>query len=80
MMEYFYSEGGSNRPYFPHRFKVRNVTNEMHEWCTHYNSEGRSFRRWHIIFGTMQGSHDIVQFEWEQAALMFALKFGDYII
>lgn len=79
-MEYFYSSGGNNRPWFTNRIKVKAVSNEMHEWCTNYDSEGRPFRRWHVEWGSNRGlEFDVIQFEWEQAALLFALKFGDYI-
>jgi len=80
-MEYFHSEGGNNRPDFPHRFKVRDVTDDMVKWCSDYDSQGRSFRRWHIVWGSIHGlTYDIVQFEWETAALLFSLKFGDYVV
>lgn len=80
-MEYFYSGGGNNRPYFQHRYKVKNVNSEMHEWCNEYDSEGRPFRRWHVLWKEReQAEYDVIQFEWEQAALLFALKFGDYIL
>lgn len=80
-MEYFWSEGGNNSPWFSHRIEVKGVPDEMYEWCKNYNDEGRPFRRWHVEWGSNRGrDYDVIQFEWEQAALMFALKFGDYVV
>ncbi len=78
-MEKFYGGGGNNRPYFPYRIKVKAVTNEMHKWCNDYEIVGaRHFARWHCEFADMyQRDYDVVQFECEEAAIMFALKFGD---
>lgn len=79
-MEYFHAGGGGS-PYFSHRIRVRDVPNEIFEWCNNYDDEGRHFRRWHVEWGTVNiRDHDIIQFEWEQAALMFTLKFGEHIV
>ena len=77
-MEYFYSDGGNNRPYFSHRIKVPKCTTEMYQWCTSFDDEGRYFRRWHVEWASVYGSrdYDIVQFEWEHAAFMFKLTWG----
>ena len=75
-MEYFRSESG-HRPYFSHRVSVSKCTDDMYEWCLQYDTEGKHFRRFHVEWaGVHQRDHDIVQFEWEQAALMFSLRFG----
>lgn len=77
-MKYFHAGGGAD-PRLAHRFKIKNITNEMWNWCDQYNSGSNvdsDFRRWNVEFGSVRGlDYDIVQFEWEQAALMFALKF-----
>jgi hypothetical protein len=75
-MEYFYSGGGNSDPYFSNRIKVNNLTNEMWQWCTDYKLTGH-FARWHCEYGhNNKKDYDIVQFEREEPALMFALKFG----
>lgn len=80
-MEYFSSHGGNNKPYFTHRLKVKKMTNEAYEWCLDYPSTGY-FQRFHVEWdsyapGTeMHKGYEIVQFESERAAIMFALKFG----
>ncbi len=76
-MEYFYSESG-HRPYFSHRVRVQKCTVEMYEWCLKYDSQGKHFRRFHVEWKeTKDGAeYDIVQFEWEEPALLFVLKFG----
>lgn len=76
-MEYFYSEGG-HRPYFSYRVRVPKCTEDMFQWCLDYNDEDKYFRRFHIEWKEVKdgADHDVVQFEWEEAALMFALKFG----
>lgn len=71
-MEHFWTDGGNNRPYFQHRIKIKQITNEMANWCTEYQIPGH-FARWHCEFGR---DYDIVQFEREEPAIMFALKFG----
>lgn len=77
-MEKFYSGGGNNSPRFPYRIKVNECTSEMYEWCLEYPVTGSGyFQRFHIEWSTVYNKeYDVVQFEWEEAALMFALKFG----
>jgi hypothetical protein len=72
-MEYFRSIGGNNSPYFRHRVKVRKCTDEMFDWCRDFSDEEKNFRRWHVEWGK---DYDVVQFEWEEAAVLFALMFG----
>jgi hypothetical protein len=76
-MNVFWSEGG-HKPYFSHRIKVAECTNEMYVWCKNYEDEGRYFRRFHVEWKSVYGQrdYDIVQFEWEEAAIMFALTFN----
>lgn len=81
-MKYFHAGAGAN-PRFAHRLKVKKVTNEMWTWCDEYDAGtgvDSDFRRWHVEFGERSFwvndlGYDIIQFEWEQAALMFSLKF-----
>ena len=80
-MEHFYGGGGNNKPYFAHKIKVKRMTTEAFEWCSDYPSTG-PFQRFHVEWNIYSNSdemhkrYDLVQFESEQAALMFALRFG----
>jgi len=76
-MKYFHAGAGAD-PRFAHRLKVKEVTNEMWTWCDEYDAGtgvDSDFRRWHVSWGDHWLHYHVVQFEWEQAALMFALKF-----
>jgi hypothetical protein len=78
-MEYFWSDGGNNRPYFRYRVKVPKCTTEMYEWCEAFDDEGVYFRRWHVEWKDVHGhglNYDVVQFEWDKAAVMFKLTWG----
>jgi hypothetical protein len=80
-MELYYSSGGNNRPDFQYRFAVKEVTPEMYEWCSKYPAGGRPFRRFHILWANFESRQDsIIQFEWEEAAIMFPLTFGEDIL
>lgn len=84
-MELFYSAGGNNRPTFRYQFKMKAITDKMFDWCSNYEDEGRNFRRWHIIWNVNEGQGDreevpMIQFEWEEPAITFALMFGEYIL
>lgn len=76
-MEYFWSDSG-HRPYFSYRIRVPKCTDEMYKWCLAYDNEGKHFRRFHVECKEIKdgADYDVVQFEWEEAALMFSLKFG----
>jgi hypothetical protein len=77
-MEYFWSDGGNNDPYFSHRVKVPKCTADMYDWCTEFDDEGKYFRRWHVQWqaNRPQRDYDVVQFEWREAANMFLLTWG----
>jgi hypothetical protein len=76
-MEYFWSDGGNNRPTFRYRIKVPECTTEMYEWCENFGDEGAYFRRFHVEWKSTRGrDYDIVQFEWDKAAVMFKLTWG----
>lgn len=75
-MESFWSDSG-HHPYFSYRIRVPKCTDEMYEWCLKYDTEGKHFRRFHVEWSSVYDrDHDIMQFEWEEAAIMFSLKFG----
>ena len=76
-MEYFWSDGGNNRPVFRYRVKVSECTTEMYNWCDNFDNEGKYFRRWHVEWKDVhKRDYDIVQFEWDHAAFMFMLTHG----
>lgn len=76
-MEYFYSEGGNNSPYFSYRIKVPKCTSEMFKWCEDFDAEGEYFRRWHVEWKKFSSKdYEVVQFEWREAANMFLLTWG----
>ena len=78
-MEYFFSDGGNNRPYFPYRFKVKKVRRPMSLWALAYPSKG-PFTRYHVEWGTVYNrDYDVIQFEWSEAAKIFRIAFaGEY--
>lgn len=87
-MEYFWSDGGNNRPDFTYRFLVKEITTEMYEWCQQYPANG-PFERFHII-RNYQSSYftdladkketPLIQFESRKAAYMFRIAFSECII
>lgn len=79
-MEYFYSAGGNNRPYFTYRFKVKKCTTDMHKWANEYPEKG-PFSRWHVEWASVYHSreYDVIQFEHSEAAKIFKIAFaGEY--
>jgi hypothetical protein len=50
----------------------------MYAWCEEYPVTGSGyFQRFHVEWSTVYNKeYDVVQFEWEEPAIMFALKFG----
>jgi len=83
-MEYFFTRGGNNRPYFIYRFKVKKCTSEMYEWAEAYPEKG-PFSRFHVewqhMFTHMDRSinYDVIQFEHSEAAKVFRIAFaGEY--
>jgi hypothetical protein len=79
-MEYFYSGGGNNRPYFTYRFKVKKCTTEMYEWADAYPSKG-PFSRFHVEWADVYKprEYDVIQFELRDAAEIFRIAFaGEY--
>lgn len=86
-MEYFWSEGGNNRPDFTYRFLVKEITTEMYEWCQQYPANG-PFERFHIVRNYHDGTAFIgdkvetplIQFESRKAAYLFRITFSECII
>ncbi len=86
-MEYFYSDGGNNRPHFVYRFLLKEVNTAMWEWCERYPLTG-PFERWHVIRNHTDGTAflgdgpetPLIQFESKKAAQMFRIAYSEYII
>ncbi len=88
-MEYFYSDGGNNRPTFIYRFLLKETTTDMWQWCERYPETGH-FQRWHVIrnylveklCNTCEDSKEIplIQFESKNAARMFRIAYSEYIL
>ena len=90
-MEYFWSDGGNNRPDFTYRFTLKEVTEEMYDWCGNYPLDG-PFERWHIIRNYYERTPPstaihgdapeipLIQFESRKAAYLFRIAFSEYII
>lgn len=79
-MEYFWSDGGNNRPYFVYRFKVKDInSNDMYLWAKEYPSKGY-FQRFHVEWKSVYNrEYDVIQFEWSEAAKVFRIAFaGEY--
>jgi len=80
-MKYFHGGGGNNSPWFAHRIKILGeLPKGAFEWCQAYPDGDRPFRRFHVEWDhyakgdEMHKGYVIVQFEWEEAAIMFALR------
>lgn len=85
-MEYFWCSGGNNRPDFAYRFTVKEITDDMYDWCSDYPLKG-PFERWHIIhnYYDQPNARDkkeipLIQFESAKAAYMFSIAFSEYIL
>jgi len=83
-MELFYGGGGRSNPDFRFKVRIRKNSpdvNEMMKWCDDYPTGDHAyFKRYYIDWrdGTKgyDGDYTTFQFEWEEPAIMFALKFG----
>ncbi len=84
-MEYFYSDGGNNRPSFAYSFILKDLTTEMWEWCERYPETGY-FQRWHVIYNFGPATNGdsketpLIQFESRKAAYLFSIAYSEYII
>ena len=88
-MEYFYSDGGNNKPHFIYRFTVRKSSlRQMMEWANAYPEKG-PFSRYHVIFNSQYMKDDpsvdreeipLIQFELRDAYLAFKYAFAGEIV
>lgn len=84
-MEYFWSDGGNNKPYFIYRFTVKKESlNDMMKWANDYPEKG-PFSRYHVIFNSQPGKDDspeipLIQFELRDAYLAFKWAFAGEIL
>lgn len=79
-MEYFWSDGGNNRPAFLYRYKVDRVTPDMYVWAENYPSKG-PFTRFHVIWNAVEKNpYDIIQFESRDAYLAFKYAFSGEVL
>lgn len=75
-MNYFYSGGGNNRPFFIYRFKAKKVSSEMYVWGKEYPDKG-PFSRYHVEWGSVYNKdYDVIQFELRDAYLAFQYAFA----
>ena len=76
-MRMYYSGGGRQNPDFRYKVKVTYPLTGMREWCDAYptRTPGGEFERYYIEFPQYDADHATFQFEWEEPAIMFALKF-----
>lgn len=84
-MEYFWSDGGNNKPYFTYRYTVKKSSLiEMMEWARDYPEKG-PFSRYHVIFNSQPSNEDmpeipLIQFELRDAYLAFRWAFAGDIL
>lgn len=86
-MEFFFSDGGNNRPFFIYRLKIDDTSTEIYEWCKNYPSKG-PFSRWHIDRKMISDSKTntvtkfdiVIQFELKDAYLAFMYAFAGHIL
>jgi hypothetical protein len=70
-MEQYWSGGGADNPYFRHKIIVSRLNDKMIEWCLDYVSDSRFYIVYLLRTDGVQ-----FQFESEEPAIMFNLKFG----
>ena len=80
-MEQFHGGGGRSNPDFRYKVRVKKPYDGMIEWCRDYPVTGTGyFQRFYPDFNDGGRGWDtgyaIFQFEWEEPAILFALKFG----
>jgi hypothetical protein len=76
IMERYHSYGGKSNPEFRYRVVVKEVTDQMMNWCSVYPAVG-SFERYYVHWNLANASGATFQFETERPAILFNLKFGD---
>jgi hypothetical protein len=75
-MEIYRSEGGAYNPHFRYSVIVNTVTAEAYGWLQDYPGLECFDRFWINWTGREQLGYLEVQFEREQPAIMFRLKYG----
>lgn len=76
-MEQFYGGGGRSNPDFRYKVRVKRPFDGMIEWCNEYPVKGTGyFQRYYFDAREYDNGFATFQFEWEEPAIMFALKFG----
>lgn len=76
-MEQYYSWGGAANPNFYYKIVLTHKlskTGEMLAWCKEYESTSRYYITWQGVGRETEAVE--FQFETEEPAIMFALKFG----
>lgn len=73
-MEVYYSEHGARNPCFRYVIKVKTVSAEAGTWLKEYPSAGRYWVDW---TGRSRLGWVNVQFEHEEPAVMFSLKWAN---
>ena len=72
-MKLYFSEGGAQTPHFPYTVRVNTVSSYAYEWLQNYPGLEYFDRFWINWTG---GRPLEVQFEREEPAIMFRLKYG----
>jgi len=76
-MEKFYGGGGRQNPDFRYKVRVKRPCDGAYEWCEEYPVTGAGyFQRWYLDTKEFDQGYMTFQFEIEEAAFMFKLKFG----
>jgi hypothetical protein len=80
-MEMFYGGGGRGNPDFRYKVRVKKPFDGMIEWCNDYPVTGTGyFQRYYVDFrdgtNTFSDTHAVFQFELEEAAIMFSLRWS----
>jgi len=78
VMEHFYGGGGRSNPDFRYKVRLhRDACEGAYDWCEAYPVKGTGyFQRWYLDTREYDNGFVTYQFEWEEPAIMFALKFG----
>ena len=76
-MRMYYSGGGRQNPDFRYKVKVKYPLTGMREWCDAYPTKTKEgyFERYYMEFPKFDADYCTFQFEWEEPAILFALKF-----
>ena len=84
-MEMYWSMGGRRNPDFSYKVKIRrhndNISEAMH-WCNDYSpGDSTYFKRYYVDFRNGKeeaedSEYVTFQFEWEEPAVLFALKWS----